>query len=463
MKQVNWAKMNYNQTVGSVWEKTDDTKVPLDIPTVEGLFGANVVEKKEIAPGAKKSTVVSLIDPKKANNCAIMLTKFKNVPYSQIRKAIMTLDENVIDEEGAHALASFAPTKDEIEMIQAYEGDPTLLGKTEQFYRELMNVPKLQVRLRCIANKMSFYKTLNDIKPDVEAAIAASEELQKSRKLLKVLELILALGNYLNGGSARGGAFGFKIDSLLKLKDTKSNDPAIGTMLHYIVNMVENIDRDLSTFPKDLQHVEVAAKVNTGVLMSNLATLKKNLEEIEREAQAAPADKLDDLFKTVMSPFVASAKAEFQEVEAKAAKMEETCKAMAKLFGENSAKPEEIFTVFSAFVDSYLKAKDENTRKKEAAAKAAARKKQQEAVAATKKAIAEAASSKAGPSSGEKEGGERGERGGERGNMDNMLAALRSGNAFRRHSQNISSSSLTGSGGAALSSSLTSSGLAKVE
>jgi hypothetical protein len=31
-------------------------------------------------------------------------------------------------------------------------------------------------------------------------------------------------------------------------------------MLHYIVNMVEGIDRDLSTFPKDLQHVELAAK-----------------------------------------------------------------------------------------------------------------------------------------------------------------------------------------------------------
>ena len=29
-----------------MWEKADDTKVPLDIATVEGLFGANVVEKK---------------------------------------------------------------------------------------------------------------------------------------------------------------------------------------------------------------------------------------------------------------------------------------------------------------------------------------------------------------------------------------------------------------------------------
>jgi len=50
---------------------------------------------------------------------------------------------------------------------------------------------------------------------------------------------------------------------------------------------------------------------------------------------------------------VASAKAEFKEVEAKAVKMEESCKAMGKLFGEATAKPEEIFAIFSAFIDSY--------------------------------------------------------------------------------------------------------------
>ena len=49
---------------------------------------------------------------------------------------------------------------------------------------------------------------------------------------------------------------------------------------------------------------------------------------------------------------MAAAKLEFKEVEAKAAKMEETTKAMGKLFGEASAKPEEIFSIFSVVVDS---------------------------------------------------------------------------------------------------------------
>ena len=50
------------------------------------------------------------------------------------------------------------------------------------------------------------------------------------------------------------------IDLSYQLRDTRSNDAAIGTMLHYIVTMVEGIDRDLGTFSMDLTHVEQAAK-----------------------------------------------------------------------------------------------------------------------------------------------------------------------------------------------------------
>lgn len=34
----------------------------------------------------------------------------------------------------------------------------------------------------------------------------------------------LAIGNYVNGDSARGGAFGFKIDAISKAADIKSVD-----------------------------------------------------------------------------------------------------------------------------------------------------------------------------------------------------------------------------------------------
>jgi hypothetical protein len=45
-------------------------------------------------------------------------------------------------------------------------------------------------------------------------------------------QLILKIGNYMNGGSTRGGAYGFTFSSLGKIRDTKSPDNK--TMLHYL-------------------------------------------------------------------------------------------------------------------------------------------------------------------------------------------------------------------------------------
>lgn len=48
--------------------------------------------------------------------------------------------------------------------------------------------------------------------------------LQTSETVKKVLGLILAFGNFMNGGNrTRGQADGFSLDILPKLKDVKSN------------------------------------------------------------------------------------------------------------------------------------------------------------------------------------------------------------------------------------------------
>ncbi len=69
--------------------------------------------------------------------------------------------------------------------------------------------------------------------------IEASEEVQTSKKFKGVMEIVLALGNYINGGTYRGGAYGFKLDILTKLQDTKSSDNKT-TLLHYLATLIIN-------------------------------------------------------------------------------------------------------------------------------------------------------------------------------------------------------------------------------
>lgn len=75
------------------------------------------------------------------------------------------------------------------------------------------------------------------MEPKIVAVLEGSKEVARSKKLKKLLEIILALGNYMNRGQ-RGNAVGFRISSLNRLSDTKSSTKNT-TLLHYLVDTLE--------------------------------------------------------------------------------------------------------------------------------------------------------------------------------------------------------------------------------
>ena len=84
----------------------------------------------------------------------------------------------------------------------------------------------------------TFNERLQLAQSQIDAISDASNELLKSKSISKVFELILALGNFMNKG-ARGNSPGFKLNSLSKLRDTKSSDGQ-HTLLHYLVSCIES-------------------------------------------------------------------------------------------------------------------------------------------------------------------------------------------------------------------------------
>lgn len=58
--------------------------------------------------------------------------------------------------------------------------------------------------------------------PFFPAILLASQELILSKRLMRMLEVVLAIGNFMNKGQ-RGGAYGFRVASLNKIADTKSS------------------------------------------------------------------------------------------------------------------------------------------------------------------------------------------------------------------------------------------------
>ena len=94
----------------------------------------------------------------------------------------------------------------------------------------------------------------NAVSTQLGALSKACEELRQSEHgLSMILAMVLTIGNYINGGTARGQAYGVKLDVLAKLSTIKTNPQAIssqtspdslamscgGTLLHFVAWEIE--------------------------------------------------------------------------------------------------------------------------------------------------------------------------------------------------------------------------------
>ena len=145
----------------------------------------------------------------------------------------------------------------------------------------------------------------------------ASREVARSRRLRKLLELVLALGNYMNRG-ARGNASGFRLASLNRLADTKSSSAKGTTLLHYLVQIVEKKFKDILLLEEDLPHIKEASKVSLGEMDKDISMLRAGLAEVNREIEFhrnSGAQQNGDRFLPVMREFYAQASVRFAELE----------------------------------------------------------------------------------------------------------------------------------------------------
>lgn len=70
--------------------------------------------------------------------------------------------------------------------------------------------------------RLQFWSLVSDAKAGMAAIREASSELKQSQRLHRVLATVLAAGNALNQGTARGNASALKLETLLKLADVKT-------------------------------------------------------------------------------------------------------------------------------------------------------------------------------------------------------------------------------------------------
>lgn len=100
----------------------------------------------------------------------------------------------------------------------------------------MKTIPNLKGRLESWVFKTKFNSDVASLRPDIESVIIAAKELKESKKFSEFLSVVLAIGNFLNAKGNKKDAYGFKLNSLHKLKETRSADGK-QNLLTYLVTI----------------------------------------------------------------------------------------------------------------------------------------------------------------------------------------------------------------------------------
>ncbi|CAO3598600.1 unnamed protein product [Absidia cylindrospora] len=377
-------------TINSCWEygdhstyvedgdqHQDDTLVELDTVELERLFKkvqngrqqhmSGHFEAPLDKPKVRKQPLMTLLEFNRANNIAIMLARIK-LTYPEIRDAIWNIDDNRLTIDNLMAIRQYIPTKEEIEIIQEYDGDIDMLGNAERYFKAIMYIPRLADRIGSMIFRRKFHYELQEILPGLDTLQCAIDELRHSHRFKTVLKTILAIGNYLNGHTIRGNAYGFHLDALLKMRDTKAEGEGVSnlpTLLHYLVYFLSKTGQDVVNFKEEVTHLEAAAKLSPPALFASVNILSANLSQIRDELSMHQRKRMSmlqiDRFAESMEEFLIEAEPIVDNVKTMTRSIEDQLKELIMYYGEDpvKVKSEDFFSIIYTFSSSFEKAKSE--------------------------------------------------------------------------------------------------------
>lgn len=395
MKPLHWSKLSNEAAYETIWKelgKDDDVLLnSVDLILFEQQFCVEKRNKKKKAasskPKVEKKKLVELVDSKRRQQVDICLKGLK-LEADRVKQALLAMDSKVLDLEKLSLLVNCCPNAAELGMLKNYSGATVDLAPAERFMRVISVVPNLKTRISFWAFKEGFQEQVEQVEAGLKTVNSALAAIQESPNFKKVLRVVLAIGNYINGGTKKGGAWGFKLSSFGKLKMLRANDGK-HNLMHFVAETVRERFGEALAFRDDLVDVVEGSRKDTAWLAGEASKLQGVTRRLENEVKKKNFAS-NDRFVSVMEPFQTSAKAK-AETLAKAAKtMTKRTKELCKSFGEKLCRPEELLRHFAGFIRDFnaaVQAMDKDKSDAEEKAKRDARAKEFEA--RKKKAAAE--------------------------------------------------------------------------
>ena len=368
MKPFHWGKIVIKPTSKqSVWNGLQND-LDFDTDLLEEMFSVKKNTKLGMKGPAKKEdgtppeqAILRILAPKRSNAIGIMSSRMPSV--DKILLAVKQMDNSVLSLEDILALLNNFPTSEEVMSIKELSAADGKLDAPERFCMQIAADPDTKNRLQCWKFQLCFNELLEDVQVPLFGIEEACKQLQKSKKLKTILVFFLEIGNYLNGGSARGQADGFEIKNLSKLSDTKDVTNTV-TLLEHGINQMKKKAPELLTFSEELSRIPKASQISFTTTAENLRKLILEMKDVRADVLRLKEGKDDsdiaeDPFLREMPKFADKATQKVLQARDLLADVEKLFRETLDFFAVNTKKDnlttEEFFGIFNLFMEAFKK------------------------------------------------------------------------------------------------------------
>uniref|UniRef100_G3UK76 FH2 domain-containing protein 1 n=1 Tax=Loxodonta africana TaxID=9785 RepID=G3UK76_LOXAF len=335
----------------------------IDTKTIEELFGQQEDTTKSPVSrrgGALNSSFrdareeITILDAKRSMNIGIFLKQFKKSPQSVVEDIHQGRSEHY-GSETLRELLKLLPESEEVKKLKAFSSDVSKLSLADSFMHCLIQVPNYSLRIEAMVLKKEFLPSCSSLYTDITMLRTATKELMSCEELHSILHLVLQAGNIMNAGGYAGNAVGFKLSSLLKLADTKSNKPGMN-LLHFVAQEAQKKDVILLNFSEKLHHVQEAARLsldNTEAELHSMFVRTRSLKEnIQRDRELCQQ----------MEEFLQFAVEKLTELEHWKQRLQDEAHTLIDFFCEDkeTMKLDECLQIFRDFCTKFNKAVKDN-------------------------------------------------------------------------------------------------------
>jgi len=335
--------------------------------------------------------------------------------YSSIAKAINSLDIEEFEGDQIESISMFLPDQGEIEELKKFNGNVSELGNAEKYYLSLIEVSQLALKINIMKYKKNFPETYEDLKHRERLIRHTVKLLSTDKRFHAILETVLAIGNYINGSTPRGQIYGFKLTSLVQLLEVKSSKNRELSLLHFLVDYLTKNNPELMQFFDDLEDVHSCARENIDDLVTRVNQLTNSFNPIEA---AINNEESGPKLKNKLGGWAEEVKSQVSGLQKNMEKLQKDYKELIEYYAEPpTTKSEEFFGNISSFGKSMQKGVQDLIKIKEDEEKEAKRLQREGETKPKKVGGGGGGGTPPGPSQGQ---------------LDQILAQMKKGNAFKK-------------------------------